>query len=204
MSEIYDDLAPEFATAQPWRMPVFGQAARPQPAPRHTAQHLDEMESAAHQEGLARGHAEGYAAGLAEARAVAGKLEALLDHLSQPLADLDTEVERTLVALTIEMARRLAHLEMDLDPTRVAQVVREAVSALGNAPRDVRVHLHPEDLDAVRSTLRNQEDSTAWKLLADKDLNRGDCRIVADGAQIDGRLDTRQAELAQQLLGDAP
>lgn len=204
MSEAFGaENAAQFAGAKPWRLPVFGQDAKSPTLRAHTAQHLDDLESTAHQEGYARGHSEGYAAGLAQARQTGAKLEALLAHLARPLAELDAETERALVALTIEMARRLAHLEMDLDPTRVAQVVREAVSALGGTPREVRVHLHPEDMAAVREALSANDDGSGWKLLADRELNRGDCRIVTDGAQVDARLDTRQAELAQQLLGDS-
>jgi len=196
------EVAAQFASAKPWRQPVFGRDAKTQTLRTHTAQHLDDLESAAHQEGFARGHSEGYAAGLAQARQTGVKLEALLTHLARPLAELDAETERALVALTIEMARRLAHLEMDLDPGRVAHVVREAVAALGTTPREVRVHLHPEDMAAVREALSAIDDTSGWKLIADRELNRGDCRIITDGAQIDARLDTRQAELAQQLLGD--
>lgn len=204
MSEAFaEELSREFAGAKPWRLPVFGQGAGGTKTARpHSAQHLDDLESSAHQDGFARGHAEGYAAGLAQARQTGVRLEALLNHLARPLADLDSESERALVALTIEMARRLAHLEMDLDPTRVAQVVREAVSALGTVPREVRVYLHPEDLEAVRGVLAASEESASWKLIADRELNRGDARLVTDGAQVDARLDTRQAELAQQLLGE--
>lgn len=191
--------ASEFTTAQLWRQPAFDQEHIPH---LHTAQDLDEIESAAREEGFQQGHAEGFAAGLAEGRATAARLSALLNHLAQPLADLDAEVERTLVALTIEMARRLAHLEMDLDPSRVALVVRESVSALAGTPRDVRVQLHPEDLPAVRAALSADEMTQTWKLLPDPELHRGDCRVQTDGARIDARLDIRQATLARELLGD--
>jgi flagellar assembly protein FliH len=186
MSEAFaPDHVAEFARAQPWRVPSLGEAAR----------------TRAGEPAAARGRAEGYAAGLAESRATAQRLSALLDHLARPLADLNADVERALVALTIEMARRLAHLEMDLDPRRVAGVVREAVSALGSAPRELRVHLHPEDLEAVRAAI-GDEDGSNWKLIADRELNRGDCRVAAEGAAVDARLDTRQATLASQLLGE--
>lgn len=201
-----DLLSPgEAEAARPWALPVFETAdsgwsatlATP-----HSAQHLDELEKAASDDGFARGHAEGFAAGLAEARAQADQVKALLGHLSRPLKELDSEVERALVALTIEMARRLAHLEMDLDPTRVASVVREAVGALGSAPRDVRIRLHPHDAAAIRPLLSLPDEVHDWKLVADPELNRGDCRIEADGVRVDARLDTRQAVIAQALLGE--
>lgn len=204
MSEAFTtELIAQFAAAQRWQLPVFdGATALGRASGLHTARQLDDIEASAHADGLARGHEEGFAAGLAEARHTTEQLKSLLDHLSRPLAELDAEVERTLVALTIEMARRLAHLEMDLDPSRVAHVVREAVSALGNAPRDVRVYLHPQDAEATRRVLASSDEAAGWKLIPDAELNRGDCRILCDGASVDARLDTRQATLAQQLLGE--
>jgi flagellar assembly protein FliH len=198
MSEAFAaDHVAEFSRARPWRLPVLEQ-----PIQRESATDHEHVRASAAREGFAIGHAEGYAAGLAEGRAVTEKLEALLSHLTRPLADLNAEVERALVALTIEMARRLAHLEIDLDPTRVTSVVREAVEALGHAPRDVRVYLHPDDAAIVRRALAGADDAQDWKILADDDLNRGDCRVIADGARVDGRLDSRQATLAGQLLGE--
>lgn len=194
-----------------WDMPVFSDETGAQSrlsgtsqAPLHSAQHLDELETAAHEEGLARGHAEGYAAGYAAglqaAQPHAVRLQQLLDHLARPLKDLDSEMERALVAMTIEIARRLAHLEIDLDPTRVLHVVREAVSVLGAHPKDLRVHLHPDDVQLLAHHFA--ADHRDWKLVTDRSLERGDCRIHSENAHVDARLDTRHAVIAQKLLGD--
>jgi flagellar assembly protein FliH len=36
----------------------------------------------------------------------------------------------------------------------------------------------------------------------DAELHRGDCRVITDSAQVDARLDTREAGIAQALLGE--
>lgn len=189
--------------AQRWTLPVFdlnaplgGNAAAP-----HSTQELDAIEAAAYEEGLKRGHTEGFAAGLAQAASRIERVEQLLAHLARPLAEVNGEAERALVAMTIELARRLAHLEMDLDPTRVGAVVREGLSVLGAAASDIAVHLHPEDADVLRETLALP---TGAHLHPDPSLMRGDCVLRSPNASVDARLDTRQAELAQRLLGDAP
>ncbi len=88
------------------------------------------------------------------------------------------------------------------EPAAIAGILREAIGALAVPARDARIHLHPADADLVRDTLTLPEDYAGWKLVADKDLMRGDCRIVTDSAQIDARLDTRAASVAQALLGE--
>ncbi len=192
-----------FVNAARWELPLLQDFSRPAPvdAP-PTAQRIEEIEAAAHREGQLRGHAEGYAAGLAEAREQAQRLRQLFEHLSRPLAELDSEVERALIALTLELARRLVQQELTLDPAKVAGAVHEAVAALGTAPRNLRVYLHPDDAELLKGQLTLSADVQDWHLLPDKELMRGDCRVATDSARVDARLDTRQAAIGQALLGD--
>lgn len=191
------------ASALRWEPPVFPGAPRcPEDVVLHTAQQLDELEAAAYQDGFARGHGEGYAAGVQEARAEAARLRDLVVHLARPLAQLDEDVERMLVAMTVEVARRLVQQELELDPMRVLGVVREAIAALNGAARELRVMAHPEDAKLLQEHLATPPDIAELRVIADPSLMRGDCRVVSESAQVDARLDTRQANLAQSLIGE--
>jgi flagellar assembly protein FliH len=183
--------------AQLWAMPSL---EPPKPLP--TAAKLQEIESAAYEEGFARGKAEGYAAGAAIAREQAERLKLLMEALASPLADFDAEVESALVALAIEVARRLTNAQIDLDPAVTAGVVREALEALGDNPRDARVHLNPAELESLRGVLTPPSEGPKWRFVADASLHRGDCRIVTEGGSVDARLDTREASISRGLLGD--
>jgi len=194
----------ELAPTLRWEPPVFpGPGRCPEDVVLHTAQQLDEMEAAAYQDGFARGHGEGYAAGVQQARNEAARLRELVTHLARPLAQIDEEVERTLVAMTVEVARRLVQQELELDPTRVLGVVREAIGALDGAGRELRVLAHPEDAKLLQEHLVTPPDVTALRVIADPSLMRGDCRVASEAAHIDARLDTRQANLAQSIMGEA-
>jgi flagellar assembly protein FliH len=193
----------ELQAAARWQPPVFPGVPRcPDDVVLHTAQQLDELEAAAYQDGFARGHGEGYAAGLQQTRAEAERLRQLVDHLARPLAQLDDDVERTLVALTIEIARRLVQQELQLDPQKVAAVVAEALRALNGAGREVRVLAQPDDVQMIQQHVTPPPEISEFRIVADATLARGDCRVVSEGAQIDARLDTRQASLAQSLMGE--
>jgi len=183
-----------------WELPSFEELEELNSP--HTAKHLDELEAAAHEEGLARGHAEGYAAGAALAREEAQRLHQLLEHLAHPIAEFDAEIERMMVALTIEVARRLVNAQLELDPALTAGAVREALEALRGSPRDARVHLHPRDVELLKGMLEPPSDGPKWRFVADKEMRPGDCRIVTDGGQINALLDTREAGVSRALLGD--
>ena len=183
--------------AQRWAMPSL---EPPRPPP--TAAEVQGIETAAYEEGFARGKAEGYAAGAGLAREQAERLRLLLEHLSRPIAEFNAEVENAMVALTIEVARRLTNARIELDPEVTAGVVREALEALGDTPREARVHLNPAELEALKGVLAPPTDGPKWRFVADAGLHRGDCRIVTEGGSVDARLDTREASISRALLGD--
>lgn len=189
-----------------WTLPTFADPADSPPPPLHSADHLDQLERTAYEDGYARGYAEaqaqGYADGAAKVRDAVDRLKAVFEHLAQPLKGLDGEVERTMIALALEVGRRLAQTTLVQEPAAIAGIIREALGALATPARDARIHLHPADADLVRDTLTLPDDYHGWKLVADKELMRGDCRIVTDSAQVDARLDTRASSVAQALLGE--
>ena len=203
MSNVF--AAESAAAAQRWELPLLQHFDLPVTPP-HTAQHLDELEKAAYEDGFARGHADGQAQGYGDGaqrvREHGERLREVFDHLARPLRELDTDVERMLVALAIEVGRRLAQTALTQDPALVAGIIHEALGALTQPARDARIHLHPADAEIVKDTLNLTAEIGAWRLVPDSELRRGDCRVITDSAQVDARLDTREAGIAQALLGE--
>ena len=197
-------LAAEFAgSAARWTVPPLPKDSTAYAAPgaMHTARHLDDLETAAQQEGFAAGHAEGYAAGARAAREQAAHLQNLLDHFAQPLKDLEHDVERSLVTLCVGAAQRLACDALELQPERVEKVVREAVAALAAPARELTIKLHPDDVELVRQMLVLPQDA-GWRLAGDAALHRGECRVASDASRVDARLETRAQSLLKHMLGD--
>lgn len=193
------------AQAAMWTLPSFDDVLRARSTPPPSAQQLEDLEAAAAREGQARGYAEGYAQGMAAAQADAARLRQMLKHLSAPVAEVDLQTEQALVALTLELARRLVQQELATDPAKMLGIVRDAVGHLSQPTRNLRVRLHPDDARIVAETLagENEGDSESWTIVADRKLMPGDCVVESESARVDARLDTRQAQLAQRLLGDA-
>ena len=138
----------------------------------------------------------------AVARTQAQRLCSLLDHLAQPLAHLDAEVETALVQLALQVGRRLAQHELSLDVDKLGGVVREAIAALTVMPAELRVHLHPEDARLLKDRLTPPPEVNAWRLVPDNSLQRGDCRIAGDTGWVDATLQTRVASIAQSLFNE--
>lgn len=191
------------ARAKPWTLPDFAASSAAPPPP--TAAHLDEVEKAAYEDGFARGRADGEAQGYADGariiREQADRLRTLFDHFARPLNELGPEVERMLVALALDVGRRLAHGAIKEEPERIAAIVQEALGALAQPVREARIHVNPEDAKLLDGSL-NPPPDCAWRVVPDRELMRGDCRVVTDTAQVDARLDTREASIARAVFGE--
>jgi len=162
---------------------------------------------------LQESEARGYEAGLAKAQAESqitlnaltarvAQLDSILQLLGQPLAQLDGEVEKELLHLTLAVGKQLARRELRVDPTQVIGIIRESLSQLPAAAREVRIHLHPEDAATVRERLAEPAKERAWTVVEDPTLSRGGCMVRTETSQIDVRLDSRISAVIANALGE--
>jgi len=125
-----------------------------------------------------------------------------LTSLGSPFENLDDQVEQEVVELVISMVRQLIRREIKMDPSHVAGVVREALSALPVANREVTLVLNPEDAKVIREVFTISEKEQGWKIVEDPVLDRGGCKVMANDSQIDATLESRLDALIAPLLSD--
>jgi flagellar assembly protein FliH len=156
-----------------------------------------------------RGYEVGLKAGQAQLKAQTdalnarvARLDQILNALSRPLPELETEVEQQLVLLALAVGKQLARRELKTDPGQITALIREAVGRLPAAARDVRVHLHPEDAAAVAERLATAGQERAWSVVEDPTLARGGCLVRSENSQIDARLESRVNAIVSSMLGE--
>lgn len=193
-----------------WDLPaVSGNSVQGRRAGKTVAE-LEAVEERAYQEAFAKGREAGLQSVRLETQKVieqqkehVARLEQMLGALAQPLRDVDAEVEEQLVSLSLVIAKQLVRRELKIDPSQVIAIVRETVSLLPAAARDVRVHMHPQDAAVVRERLATPTGGeSAWTLVEDPVMGRGGCRVATDTAQIDARLETRINAVVSSMLGE--
>src|SRR5512140_3259185 len=104
-------------------------------------QALQESEARGYQAGLEKAQAESQATLDALAAKVA-QLDSILQLLGAPLQQLDAEVEKELLNLTLAVGKQLARRELRVDTTQVIGIIRESLAQLAASARQVRIHLH--------------------------------------------------------------
>lgn len=174
-----------------------------------TAEQLERVQNQAYQEGFEQGKKDGFKFGHGEAlaetrnsiREKADKFDQLLTTLDTPLKELDEQVERELISLTISMVRQIVRREAKSDPSQIIGVVREALALLPVSSRNVQLVLHPEDAKLVREIFEVSDNGLVWNIVEDPVLGRGGCKVITDTSQIDATLESRLAAMISTLLG---
>ncbi|MCP3669902.1 MAG: flagellar assembly protein FliH [Gammaproteobacteria bacterium] len=174
-----------------------------------TAEQLGQVQDQAYQEGFEQGKKDGFKFGHEEAlvktrnllKEKAAKLDQLLSTLDTPLKELDEQVERELISLTISMVRQLVRREVKADPGQIVGVVRESLSLLPVSARNIRLILHPDDAKMVREIFEVSDKDLVWDVVEDPVLERGGCKIITNTSQIDATLESRLAAMITTLLG---
>ncbi|WP_313348451.1 FliH/SctL family protein [Stenotrophomonas sp.] len=153
-----------------------------------TLEEIQAIQDAAEKDGFEQGHADGQAQGQAEVRRLIAQIEGILDNFSRPLVRLENEVVAALGELAVRIAGTLVGRAYQADPALLAQLVGEAVDAVGGANREVEVRLHPDDIAALAPLLQL---SPTQRLTPDLSLSRGDLRVHAEAVRLDGTLEAR-------------
>ncbi|MGK9143683.1 flagellar assembly protein FliH [Xanthomonas euvesicatoria] len=182
-------LAPDLQLVPALPEPDYEEPAMLEPVLRPpTLEEIQAIEDAAQHEGFARGHAEGFAQGQSEVRRLTAQIDGILDNFTRPLARLENEVIGALGELAVRIAGQLVGRAYQADPQLLADLVGEAVDAVGGAGREVEVRLHPDDITAL---LPHLAPSSTTRVAPDMSLSRGDLRVHAESVRIDGTLDAR-------------
>lgn len=162
-----------------------------------SVQDLQALDQAAHAEGYARGHAEGFAAGQGEVRRMAAQIEGILDGFTRPLAQLDGEVADALADLAVRIAGALLGRAYAADTSLLADLVREALDAVGSGSREMELRLHPDDFGVLAPHLAGLD---GVRLSADAALGRGELRLHSESVRIDGTLAARLQSVLETTL----
>ena len=190
--------APELSLPPDFHLPTADEIERMHEEVRATG--FAEGREAGYAEGLDAGRTAGYAEGKAHAEEEAARLTRLADGLDQALHVLDNEVAEEIMALAIEMARRMVKLTLAEHPETVLETVRTALLQLPQG--HAQIHLHPDDMALVRQHLGEPLSHGGHRLQEDARLQRGECRIDGQGAQVDATLETRWRRVLESIGHD--
>ncbi|MCF8150279.1 MAG: flagellar assembly protein FliH [Burkholderiaceae bacterium] len=205
------------ATWEPWELESFngpsqakasittiGKVAAPADAEVDGTRSRESEGQKGFQAGYDAGHAEGLLAGTEQAQKIEGELAnqlgQIISRFDSGIAELEHAVGNELLALALEIARKITHQTVKLRPEIILDVIHEA---LGQLPAlHATIHLNPLDAARVRQTTDDHLTRGGHRILDDSSLERGDVVIEAGGTNLDARLATRWQRVTAALDQD--
>jgi flagellar assembly protein FliH len=192
------EVDPEKLTAwQRWEAPNFdaGTVFRAGGVALPTASQVEGIQQQARNEGYQAGHAEGL-------QKAAGENQRVADLLGVFEQQIDEQVARELLALSLDIARQVLHQALKVNPELLLGVVREAIGTLPHVNQGAHLILHPDDAALVRDRMGEQLAHSGWKIFEDARIERGGARIETANSQIDASLETRWNRVVAALGQD--
>ncbi len=161
--------------------------------------------------GKQEGHAQGLLEGQEEVQQIIKRFEQIIKFLSEPVEQLNLEVEEELLLLAMATAKQIIRREINADPGQIIAVIKEGIAALSSGASKIKVYLHPADAEIARENLKlsaeahsengTEDDEPLWMVIDEPVLTRGGCRIESESSLIDATIETRVAEIAAQIMG---
>lgn len=147
-------------------------------------------------------HDEGYAAGIHEARSDASQIHELLQKLQEELNQLDENVSKSLLDLSLEVANKMVCETLQVKPEVILKIVSDAISSLPHFNQNAHLIMHPEDAELVRKHMGEQLSHAGWKIFTDSQIMRGGCRVETAHTHVDASTETRWKRIVQTLGQD--
>lgn len=171
-----------------------------------TLEEVESIRQEAYNEGFAIGEKEGFHSTTLKVRqeadvALTAKLralESLMLNLFEPIAEQDTQIEKSLVGLVQHITRQVIQRELAIDSSQIEHVMREALKLLPLGVVNVRLYINPQDFELVKA-LRERHEET-WRIVEDESLLPGGCRVETEHSRIDATIETRISQIMAKLF----
>lgn len=154
------------------------------------------------EEGTTAGLAEGLAAGEQQIESQVQQFLAMADQFSEPMALLNSQVERQLIDMVLALTREVVHVEVQTNPQFILDTFRESIETLPANERDIQVFLNPDDLNQVVNAYGEEAIALkSWTLNAEPSLNQGDIKITAGNSSVNYLIADRIKSVLQKFCG---
>jgi flagellar assembly protein FliH len=187
-----------------WEVPAtFADAAVPAHMPASPAQQaaqldaapavdLAQLERTAFENGFHQGERAGMEMAEKKAETIMRRYGDSIRELGKYKVALYSQVEREVVQLAVEVARKIVHREIQADPEVIQTLVKVALDRVSGRSA-VTVRVNPVDynflLDKNRGWIQEQGTGQEITLVADKSVERGGCLVQTESGDVDARIE---------------
>ncbi|MEW5744002.1 MAG: FliH/SctL family protein [Nitrospirota bacterium] len=165
--------------------------------------------AAREKEGYEKGYETGFAKGSAEGRQemqhAAQRLEAVMRSLEAYKEKGIDELAPAIVALSLEIAKKIIHKEVELDREVVLAVAQDALKRVGEKEESVVIKVNPLDYEVMISQidfLKSQSGIKGISVEPYAAITPGGCYIETQTGEVDARIEEQLREV-QDVISTA-
>jgi flagellar assembly protein FliH len=155
-----------------------------------------------YQQATDQGYQAGYTQGLTAAREHGERMAHLLGNLQQELSVLDQTVAQDLLQLALTVANQVITVALEVKAELIVPLVREAIQGIAHGNVPASLALNPKDAELVREMMAEHLHHGTVRILEDKTLGRGGCRLHSAGSTIDASVETRWKRVVEAIGAD--
>jgi flagellar assembly protein FliH len=135
----------------------------------------------------------------AQMRSAMQGLAATVAEVSATRPETIRRAEADTVRLAIEIARRVLHRELSLDPSALEALIKAAIAKLQNQ-EIFKVRVHPDQQQLMRQCLEQSGRGSAVEVLSDPGQPRGRVSFEIARGTLDASVDTQLREIENGLV----
>jgi len=193
---------------QRWEMASFGDD-RPSQNISSTAsiaklsEQISSARELARQEGYAAGLIDGRNKGLEEGRSQAAKevmqIQSIAKSFQEEIAQANELIAQDMLDMSLDLAKAMLKSALAIRPDLILPIISEAVHYLPSVQQPALLSVNPADAVIVKQYMGEALSKSGWRIVEDKYIERGGCRVETASNQIDATTSTRWQRLTSAL-----
>ncbi|GAA5132150.1 flagellar assembly protein FliH [Thalassotalea piscium] len=169
---------------------------------------FEQGQKTGHEEGVTKGHEEGLEQGLLQSKEDIDQLtqqwQQLIEQIHQPMQVVEGMVEEQLLQLVVQLTEAITLHEAKTNPDIILSAIKTGMKALPIQEAQTKILLHPDDIKLIEKEISAEVISEqGWRLLPTPHLTRGSCQIENSTSNIDLTIETKLKEVLDSFLQEA-
>uniref|UniRef100_A0A1A9Z1L5 Flagellar assembly protein FliH/Type III secretion system HrpE domain-containing protein n=1 Tax=Glossina pallidipes TaxID=7398 RepID=A0A1A9Z1L5_GLOPL len=130
------------------------------------------------------------------------QVEKLIQELKSSISGLDSVIPSRIIQIALQISEKIIKKSPICDTKVLLKDIRKLLHEKNFLGDDLRLYVHPDDLNILKEYFGETFKNQGWRLLGDGQLLRGGFRILSEDGEIDATLESKWNHICQILKKD--
>ncbi|WP_236607848.1 flagellar assembly protein FliH [Wigglesworthia glossinidia] len=130
------------------------------------------------------------------------QIEQLIKELKSSISGLEAIIPSRIIQIALQISEKIIKKSPICDTKVLLKEIRKLLHEKNFLGDDLRLYVHPDDLNVLKEYFGETFKNQGWRLLGDGQLLRGGFRILTEDGEIDATLESKWNHICQILKKD--